>query len=42
MGDDLELYSQDEQVKDVTTSSGRTGQVGGRSSFGSMSSGGLY
>ncbi|MEI4232155.1 penicillin-binding protein 1A [Roseovarius sp. D22-M7] len=42
MGDDLQLYSQEEQVKDVTTSSGRTGQVGGNSSFGSMSSGGLY
>jgi penicillin-binding protein 1A len=42
MGDDLQLYGADEQVKDVTTSSGRTGQVGGNSSFGSMSSGGLY
>ena len=42
MGDDLQLYSADEQVKEVTTSSGRTGQVGGKSSFGSMSSGGLY
>jgi len=42
MGDDLELYSSDEQVRDVTTSSGGTGQVGGNSSFGSMSSGGLY
>ena len=42
MGDDLELYGSDEQVRDVTTSSGGTGQVGGNSSFGSMSSGGLY
>ncbi|MFO7757490.1 MAG: PBP1A family penicillin-binding protein [Roseovarius sp.] len=42
MGDDLDLYGSDEQVRDVTTSSGGTGQVGGQSSFGSMSSGGLY
>ncbi len=42
MGDDLELYSSEEQVQDVTTSSGGRGQVGGQSSFGSMSSGGLY
>lgn len=44
MGDDLDLYSagQDEQVKDVTTSTGKTGQVGGKATFGSMSSGGLY
>jgi penicillin-binding protein 1A len=42
MGDDLELYGAEEQVRDVPTSSGGTGQVGGQSSFGSMSSGGLY
>ncbi|MGI3209581.1 penicillin-binding protein 1A [Roseovarius tibetensis] len=42
MGDDLELYSTEEQIKEVTTSSGQRGQVGGNSSFGSMSSGGLY
>ncbi len=44
MGDDLELYveGQGERVRDVTTSSGETGQVGDRATFGSMSSGGLY
>ncbi|RKT34362.1 penicillin-binding protein 1A [Roseovarius halotolerans] len=44
MGTDLELFErgESEQVKEVTTSTGRTGQVGGKASFGSMSSGGLY
>ncbi len=44
MGSDLDLVSsgQREQVRDVTTSSGGTAQVGERATFGSMSSGGLY
>jgi penicillin-binding protein 1A len=44
MGNDLELFreGEDEQVRDVTTSSGQTGQVGERATFGSISSGGLY
>jgi penicillin-binding protein 1A len=44
IGSDLDLYSADqrEQVRDVTTSSGGTAQVGERATFGSMSSGGLY
>lgn len=44
MGNDLELFreGEDEQVRDVTTSSGQTGQVGEKATFGSMSSGGLY
>ncbi len=44
MGNDLELFreGEDEQVRDVTTSSGQTGQVGKKATFGSMSSGGLY
>jgi penicillin-binding protein 1A len=44
MGTDLELFQgdEDEQVRDVTTSSGQTGQVGDKATFGSMSSGGLY
>ncbi|MCQ0092743.1 PBP1A family penicillin-binding protein [Roseovarius sp. M141] len=44
MGNDLELFreGEGEQVRDVTTSSGRTGRVGKKATFGSMSSGGLY
>ena len=44
MGKDLDLYreGETETVRDVTTSSGQTGQVGQRATFGSMSSGGLY
>ena len=44
MGNDLDLYStgQREQVRDVTTSTGEKAQVGGKATFGSMSSGGLY
>ncbi len=44
MGTDLELFREGdgEQVRDVTTSSGQTGQVGKKATFGSMSSGGLY
>lgn len=44
MGNDLELFQEgeDERVRDVTTSSGETGQVGDKATFGSMSSGGLY
>jgi penicillin-binding protein 1A len=44
MGNDLDLYSagEREQVQEVTTSTGEKAQVGGKASFGSMSSGGLY
>ncbi len=44
MGNDLELFrdGEDEQVRSVTTSSGQTGKVGKKATFGSMSSGGLY
>ncbi|SEM10742.1 penicillin-binding protein 1A [Roseovarius tolerans] len=44
MGNDLDLYSAGtrEQVRDVTTSTGEKAQVGGKATFGSMSSGGLY
>lgn len=44
MGDDLDLFEagESEQVKEVTTSTGDTGRVGERATFGSMSSGGLY
>ncbi|WP_037295677.1 PBP1A family penicillin-binding protein [Roseobacter sp. AzwK-3b] len=44
MGNDLELFArgETEQVREVTTSTGRKAQVGGKASFGSMSSGGLY
>ena len=44
MGNDLDLYSsgEREQVRDVTTSTGEKAQVGGKATFGSMSSGGLY
>jgi penicillin-binding protein 1A len=44
MGNDLDLYSggENEQVRDVTTSTGEKAQVGGKATFGSMSSGGLY
>ncbi len=44
MGTDLDLFreGEDETVRDVTTSSGQTGQVGQKATFGSMSSGGLY
>ncbi|WP_138934195.1 penicillin-binding protein 1A [Roseovarius arcticus] len=44
MGTDLELFQEGggEVVRDLTTSSGQTGQVGKKATFGSMSSGGLY
>ncbi|MFD0857941.1 penicillin-binding protein 1A [Roseovarius aquimarinus] len=44
MGTDLDLFreGESETVRDVTTSSGGTGQVGQKATFGSMSSGGLY
>ncbi|MBS4009289.1 MAG: penicillin-binding protein, partial [Roseovarius sp.] len=44
MGNDLELFSagEREQVQEVTTSTGEKARVGGKASFGSMSSGGLY
>jgi len=44
MGTDLDLFreGEDETVRDVTTSSGQTGQVGQKATFGSISSGGLY
>ena len=44
MGTDLQLFreGEDEQVRDVKTSSGQTGKVGKKATFGSMSSGGLY
>ncbi|MFK7937933.1 MAG: penicillin-binding protein 1A [Roseovarius sp.] len=44
MGDDLNLFSsgETEQVKEITTSTGKKAQVGGKATFGSLSSGGLY
>ncbi|MBK44837.1 MAG: penicillin-binding protein [Roseovarius sp.] len=42
MGRDLDLYSAGERVQEVTTSTGSKAQVGGKASFGAMSSGGLY
>src|SRR6056297_2674003 len=48
MGNDLDLYDQDRRVREggdqreVTTSDGQTGAVGDKSSFGNLSSGGLY
>ncbi|MCZ0813963.1 MAG: penicillin-binding protein 1A [Pseudomonadota bacterium] len=44
MGNDLNLFErgETEEVREVTTSTGRKGQVGDKASFGSMSSGGLY
>ncbi|NHQ73526.1 penicillin-binding protein 1A [Roseovarius gahaiensis] len=44
MGNDLELFErgESEEVKEVTTSTGEKATVGGKASFGSMSSGGLY
>jgi penicillin-binding protein 1A len=44
MGDDLDLYQagETETIREVTTSSGGTGQVGEKATFGSISSGGLY
>jgi penicillin-binding protein 1A len=44
MGNDLELFKpgEREQIQEVTTSTGSKAQVGGKASFGSMSSGGLY
>jgi len=44
MGNDLELFArgETEQVREVTTSTGRKAQVGDKASFGSLSSGGLY
>ena len=43
MGNDLQLFGSGEgDAVEVTTSTGETGQVEGTSSFGSLSSGGLY
>ncbi len=43
MGNDLELFQSDEEAtKELTTSTGNTAVVGGKATFGSMSSGGLY
>ncbi|RKF15156.1 penicillin-binding protein 1A [Roseovarius spongiae] len=44
MGHDLELFreGETEQVKEVTTSTGKKVTVGEKATFGSMSSGGLY
>lgn len=44
MGNDLELYARGESdsVREVTTSSGGTGKVGKKATFGTISSGGLY
>ncbi|WP_306116356.1 MULTISPECIES: penicillin-binding protein 1A [unclassified Roseovarius] len=44
MGSDLELFSvgESEEIRDVTTSTGGTGQVGEKATFGTLSSGGLY
>ena len=44
MGSDLELFSygEREEVKQVTTSTGETGTVGEKATFGTISSGGLY
>ncbi len=46
MGNDLELYEERRQQgqdgREVTTSTGETGQVNDKTSFGSLSSGGLY
>ncbi|WP_317054942.1 penicillin-binding protein 1A [Roseovarius rhodophyticola] len=44
MGSDFDLFAagETEQVREVTTSTGDTGQVGEKSSFGNLSSGGLY
>lgn len=44
MGNDLELFSVggSDSVREVTTSTGEKAKVGGKASFGSLSSGGLY
>jgi penicillin-binding protein 1A len=44
MGNDLDFYQpgEGEAVQDVTTATGETKQVGGKATFGAMSSGGLY
>ncbi|QFT93283.1 Penicillin-binding protein 1A [Roseovarius sp. THAF9] len=44
MGGDFDLFraGETEQVREVTTSTGNKAQVGQKSSFGNMSSGGLY
>ena len=44
MGDDLDLFNvgESEQVKEITTSTGKKAQVGQKATFGSISSGGLY
>jgi len=44
MGGDFDLFQagETEQVREVTTSTGNKAQVGRKSSFGNMSSGGLY
>ncbi|WP_135505308.1 penicillin-binding protein 1A [Roseovarius aestuariivivens] len=44
MGGDFEMYApgQGENVREVTTSTGEKARVGNKSSFGNMSSGGLY
>ncbi|MGV6810642.1 MAG: penicillin-binding protein 1A [Brevirhabdus sp.] len=45
MGDNLPLYDRGEGAEDtteITTSTGETKQIGGKASFGTLSSGGLY
>ncbi len=44
MGDDLDLFrtGESEEIKEVTTSTGKKAQVGEKATFGSLSSGGLY
>ncbi len=42
MGANLPLFREAETVKSVTTSSGNTVNLGGKASFGTLSSGGLY
>ena len=42
MGANLPLFKEAETVKSVTTSSGNTVNLGGKASFGTLSSGGLY
>ncbi|WP_299844258.1 penicillin-binding protein 1A [uncultured Roseovarius sp.] len=44
MGSDLDLFSagESEQIREVTTSTGGTAQVGDKATFGEISSGGLY
>jgi len=42
MGANLPLFKEVEAVKSVTTSSGNTVNLGGKATFGTLSSGGLY